>query len=59
MKKVIVGSKNIASSLNDHFVNLAAKRKRLRKFGNNMKKYMSKVQSTFCFKELSQDDIIM
>ena len=54
----IIGSKNIASSLNNHFVNLAAKRKRSRKFGNNMKRYMSQVQSTFCFKEVSQDDVI-
>ena len=54
----ITGSKNIASYLNNHFVDLAANRKKDKKFGGNMEQYMAQVKSSFGFKETTQSEVL-
>ena len=54
----IVGYKNIASSLNEFFVNVSSRRKGNVQFGNDMKKYLKRSTSSFKFKAVSSADVL-
>ena len=54
----VKGSRKIASCLNDHFVSLASRRKKSKKFGKNLKQYLTRVKSKFSFRQISADEVI-
>lgn len=56
--KEVTGYKNIATHLNDHFTNIANKRKNTQKFGNNMEQFLQKCSSVFKFHDVSEEDVL-
>ena len=55
---VFTESGEIASCLNDHFVDLASKRTRNRIFGDNMNQYMTRVETKFSFEHVKSSDVL-